>query len=165
MQVLFRLFLKILLLKQGPQDIPYSKGLTFFLLVLHMLTGLMLLGLSQTFSQALYSALTSTVIMVAFVQIMLITHRKDIRLLQTLSALAGVEILLGLFSIPLTMLYQNGISDPLVIGMLSLTIIGWNGMVAGHIFTHALGNNRALGFSYAAFYLFVAIIFSSTMSV
>ncbi len=164
MQVLFRLFWDLLLLRQGPQDIPYSRALVFILIFLHIFTGWFLLGISQTLFQALYSAITSTVIAVAFVQIMLITHRKDTRLYQTLSALIGAEILLGMFSIPLTWLYQLRISDALVIGVLSLIIIGWNGMVAGHIFTLALDNKRALGFSYAAFYLFIAIIFSSTLS-
>ncbi len=164
MQSLFKLFWGILVLRHEPAEVPYSKQLCYLVVAIHWLMGMLLISLSSPIGKTLFSATTSTIITVVFVHIMLITHRFDSRWVQTLTALAGVEILLALFSVPLTLLYLSGYSEGLLIGLLSLVIIGWNALVAAHIFTGALDGNKGLGFAYAVFYLIIAIISSSVFA-
>jgi hypothetical protein len=164
MTILLKLFWEILLKRKGPQDVPFSRSLCHFVVVLHLLVGMLLISLTNSVLDSILFSVMSTLMLVAFIHIMLITHRQDGRWVQTLTAMAGVEVVLGFISIPVIVILLNEVITSIITLVLSLLILGWNGVVAAHIFGQALDNNKGLGVAYAIFYLFIAIIIGDALS-
>jgi len=161
MAALFRVFWQIALLRRGPQSLPASRELLLLLLAIHWLTGTLLAIGGMAPELAMLSALAGTLLMVALVHGLLIMHRHHSRVTQTLSALAGCEVLLGLMAFPLGILLGMGSGAQSLVGMLGLILLGWNIAIAAHIFRHSLGVSQVMGFLFAAGYIMISISLSS----
>ncbi len=161
MLALVQVFWQIALLRKGPQTLPASRELLWLLLAAHWLIGVILVIDTLSLGRALLSGLVSTLIMVALVHGLLILHRHHNRVTQTLSALAGCEVLLGLFMLPLLMMLQIGGGMVALVALSWLLLIGWNIAIAAHIFRHALGVRLAVGVLFAIGYILVSISLSS----
>ncbi|MBF0471980.1 MAG: hypothetical protein HQL48_11490 [Gammaproteobacteria bacterium] len=157
MSHLFKLWFDILRLRSGPDTIPYSLALFKLSLIAHFITGILLASFSLDLASALIAALLGTLVMVAYCHLLLLLHRKQPRLIQTLTALAGCEVLLGVLSLPLAFWFQFGSGDQTLTAMLALLILGWNLSVAGHIFRHATERNAVIGFLFALGYITIAL--------
>jgi hypothetical protein len=167
MGALILAFWRILLLRAGPQSVPASTTVLWLALLLHYTVGLLLALFVMPLSFALLYALVSTLCMVAVVQGLLLLFKKQARTLQSLSALAAGEALLGLLLLPLSLLYypgSRGDEMSLLLALLSLLVMGWNVALAAHIFRHALGVSRGLGFLYSMVYLIMAVTLSDMVS-
>lgn len=160
METLFRAIGAIALLRRGPQILPASTILLYLALAAHWATGV-LLGLF-TFSpvMALLSALVGTLIMVALVHGLLLLHKLHSRVTQTLTALAGCEVLLGLVALPLTALFHAGGVMAELAELLSLLLLAWNVAVAAHIFRHALNVSIGMGALFAVGYILISLSLS-----
>ena len=161
MEILFRAIASIALLRQGPQILPVSSLLLSLVLVMHWGIGVVLGLFSLPPGMALLSALVGTLIMVALVHGLLLLHRRHSRVTQTLTALAGCEVLLGLLALPLTALFLAGGGMAELAALLSLLLLGWNIAVAAHIFRHALGVSMGMGVLFAIGYTMISISLSS----
>jgi len=161
MSALVRVFWQIALLRKGPQTLPASRELLWLLLSAHWLIGVILVIDTFPLDRALLSGLVGTLIMVALVHGLLIMYRQHNRVTQTLGALAGCEVLLGLFMLPLLMLLYMGGGLQDLAAMLWLLLLGWNITIAAHIFRHALGITLGMGFLFAVVYIVVSISLSS----
>lgn len=161
METLFRAIGSIILLRQGPQVLPASGFLLSLALGAHWGTGVLLGLFSLSPGLALLSALAGTLIMVALVHGLLLLHGLHSRATQTLSALAGCEVLLGLLALPLTALFFAGGGMAELATLLSLLLLGWNIAVAAHIFRHALGVSMGMGVLFAIGYTLISIGLSS----
>jgi len=155
MGALVRVIWLIALLRQGPQVLPVSTFLLWLVLGAHWATGVLLGLFSFPVGESLLSALAGTLIMAAVVHTLLLLYRHHNRLVQTLTALAGCEVLLGLLGIPPTALFYAGAQD--IAAMLSLLLLGWNIAIAAHIFRHAVGVTLGMGFFYAIVYILISI--------
>lgn len=167
MGALILAFGRILLLRAGPQSVPASITVLWLALLLHYTVGVMLALFFISFSFALLYALVSTLTMVAVVHGLLLLFKKHARYLQSLSALASGEALLGLLLLPLSLLYYLGDGGEALRGplaLLSLLVMGWNVALAAHIFRHALGVSRGLGFLYSVVYLIIAVTLGDMVS-
>jgi hypothetical protein len=108
--------------------------------------------------QALLAALIGTVLLYAVVQGLLSAHRKPQRVSQTVTALAGCEVLLGALALPLTAWFyavEEG-SARIVPSLLSLVIIVWSVVVTVHILRHALQVSQGIALLFALGYTFLA---------
>lgn len=168
MDALIQAFFRILLLRAGPQTIPSSTALMRLVLLLHFGVGFLLTIFSRPFGFSLLSALVSTLLMVAVVHGLLLLFGKHPRYQQTITALAGCEVLLGLMllPIPLSELYfGEGAGEGLrtLLAIAWLGVIGWSVAVAAHIFRHALSVSAGLGFLYSIIYFIIALTVGDMM--
>ncbi|MGM0594899.1 MAG: hypothetical protein ACQETD_10210 [Pseudomonadota bacterium] len=161
MAVLVRVVWQIALLRQGPQVLPAASVLLWLSLGAHWLTGVLLGLFTLPPELAMLSALVGTLIMVALVHALLVLHRKQSRVVQTLTALAACETLLGLIAMPLSALFYAGGDIGAIAGMFSLLLLGWNIAIAAHIFRHALAVSMGVGVLLAVGYTLVAISLGS----
>jgi hypothetical protein len=167
MGALILAFWRILLLRAGPQSVPASITVLWLVLLLHFAVGLLLALFAMPFFFSLLYALVSTLSMVAMVHGLMLLFKKPARTLQSMSALAAGEALLGLLLLPLSLLYylgSQGDETSLLLALLSLLVMGWNVALAAHIFRHALGVSRGLGFLYSVVYLIMAVTLSDMVS-
>lgn len=160
MEALFRAFASIALLRRGPQILPASKALLALILAAHLGTGVLLGLFGLPPAMALLSALAGTLIMVALVHGLLMLHRLHARVTQTLTALAGCEVLLGLLVLPLSALYYAGGGAAELAALLSLLLLAWNVAVAAHIFRHALNVSVGMGVMFAIGYTLISLSLS-----
>jgi hypothetical protein len=163
MKLLFTTFWQIALMRAHPEVLPASRYLLGLCLFVHWLTGITLGLFSLSPAQALLSALVGTLMMVALVQIILMLNRYRERFLQTITALAGCEVLIGLLAIPVTAIYYAGDAGKGAAALLSLAILGWNVAIAAHIFRHALSTSQGMGFVYAIGYMLFSITISGML--
>ena len=169
MDTLIQAFFRILLLRAGPQSIPSSTTLMWLVLLSHFTIGFVLTLLTQPLGYSLFSSLVGTLVMVAVVHGLLLLFSKHERYRQTLTALAGCEVLLGLMLMPLSLsgLYfgEEATSGAVaLIAIAGLMVVGWNVAVAAHIFRHALSVSSGLGFLYSIVYFIIAITVGDLMS-
>jgi hypothetical protein len=157
MGALFRVIWQIALLRQGPQVLPASSALLWLALAAHWLTGVVLALYTLSPGEAMLSAFIGTLIMVALVHSLLVVHRLQYRFVQTLTALAACEALLGIIAIPLTAWFYMGGDIRDIAAMFSLLLLGWNIAIAAHIFRHALKVTMGMGFLFAVGYTLISI--------
>lgn len=145
MHRLFGVFIDICLLRAGPQDLPASGFLAGVTVLLHWLLGVLLSLYGLPPALALVSALLGTLLLVAVVHGLLALRGLGSRFHQTLTAMAGCELLLGLFAFPLMVWYYNT-DDPFIPSILSLGLLAWGLVVSTHILRHALNVPAVMGF-------------------
>lgn len=161
MAALFRVFWQIALLRRGPQTLPASRELLWLILVAHWLTGVILVIDTFSLGRALLSGLVGTLIMMAVVHGLLTLYRRHSRVTQTLAALAGCEVLLGLCTLPLLLLLDlgGGMRDLAV--MFWLFLLGWNVAIAARLFRQALEVRQGVGLLFGVAYIMISISLSS----
>lgn len=169
MDALIQAFLRILLLRTGPQSVPASKVLMWLVLLLHFAVGFLLTMFSQSFVVSVLYALVGTLITVAVVHGLLLLYRRHERYLQTLTALAACEALLGVMLLPVAIneLYYQDSSNAeinVLLGFVLLIVIGWSVAVSAHIFRHALSVSMGLGFLYSIVYFIISSKVGDLMS-
>lgn len=159
MHTLIKTFVDLCFFRIGPQQLPASATLRNLVLAAFVVTGLALsLAAQQTWPQALATTLLDTVILIALTTMALRLLGKRERGLQTLTALMGSNIILGMVSLPLVFIfYASGQAESLVISLLVLLLTIWNIMVMGHILRHALDMPLMGGVVAATLYMILSI--------
>jgi hypothetical protein len=150
-----RLIWNIVRLRSGPQALPFSYGMLLLLVVLHMLIDIVLSAQALNLSASLISATVNTAFTTGFVFALLQWAGKSKRFVQTLSALLGIEIVIGLIGAVLLFLSQVP-ALALIVSVMYLLLIVWNGLVTAHILHHALDTSMLWGVVLALLYLFLA---------
>jgi len=152
---LLRAFLQISLLQRGPQSLPASRELTLLVVAAHLALGIVFSLVELALGVAVASALVGTLLMVAVIQALLLIRGFSGRFHQTVTAMGGCELLIGIPASLLTAWYYlAGQSD--IAALFSLLLVGWSLAITSHIFHHALETNRAASFGIALAYLFAS---------
>lgn len=146
-------FLQIALLRRPPQDLPCSRLLLGLTLAVHLLLGILLYLFQYPFFTALIAAAAGTSMLCILSYSLLSMNGLRQRFVQTLSALAGTDIVIGLISIPVITLSASGPAS-----LLYFLILIWNLAVASHILRHALSVNPLQGFAFALVFFLITII-------
>ncbi len=149
-------FWEIAIRRAGPQDLPASRTLLTAVLGMHWLIGIALAGFSLPGDKALASALIGTLLTVGLVHIGLAIAGLGRRLLQTLTAMAGCEALLGLIALPITAWFHAG-TNQAVPELLFLGIIIWSIAVTAHIARHALNTTPLMAAVVAVLYFIFSL--------
>jgi hypothetical protein len=146
MQALIRRLLDLCLLRGGPQDLPYSPLLARTLVLAFAVVKL-LTATGLDIPDPLLRTLASIALLLALPWVVLSLRGHRARYLQTLTALTGTGLLFSLLLLPV-MIAASAVpplpaegappTPQLVLGWLSLLLIGWKLMINAHIYRHAL---------------------------
>lgn len=159
---LLRALLRIGLLQSGPQILPPSRELAFVVVAAHLALGLLLSLLGEVPQAALLSAVLGTLFMVAVTHGLLMLRGFQARFHQTVTAMAGCELIVGVAALPLS--FQSGPVGELS-SLLSLVLIGWSLAIWAHIFHHSLEISRFAGFGLSLAYLISSIFIAGLVTV
>jgi hypothetical protein len=145
---LFDPFLKLCFLARSPQDLPVSQMLLRLTLLGYFSISVVLATPAYGLFHSVAQSLVELAILVSYTRVLLHLTRHPERLTQTLSALAGCGILLGLAAVPLAYLVaSNGPTDtPGLPEFAYLGLVIWSLIVYGHIYRHALSGGIFAGF-------------------
>jgi hypothetical protein len=142
LQQLLRVYIDIIMLRRGPQDLPASQFLMLSALLLYLASGLALfLTHVPTFAGASAELTVAVLIEAGFFLAMLAVAGKMLRARQTLSALWGSGALLTFAGLPLHIWMQAQPQEAAAaalpgLGLLLLLVLSL--VVAGHILREAL---------------------------
>lgn len=144
----FSLFWKLCLLRGGPEQVPYSSRLTLGVLAAWLAAALPLAlaipGLES--GRALTFVLCTLAVEWLGVSLLLRWRNHGARLLQTMTALLGADLLLNLMSWPLVLPFAGEQTSAAVYAAVAqLLLFGWSVAVKGHILRAALDVPRAVG--------------------
>jgi len=163
---LVSLYFDICLLRAGPQHLPVSNALVGLAVAAHVLVGVLLGLLSFSFVNAVGYALVSTFMVVGLTRIVLLVRNYPDRFKQTLSGLAGTDVLLGLVVWPITAwLYEadaqgTDVGTPFIFWLI---VVAWSLVVTAHILRHALSVHYVIGFAVAVGYFVVSYSILATL--
>jgi hypothetical protein len=166
------LYFEIALFRRAPQDLPASSTLLYLSLLLYAVVSFAAMSVQLPRDSAMLQALADTGLMAAFTWGVLAFRSRQPRFPQTLCALAGTGIVLGLIAIPvLAWLLRlgdpadaNGVTPAAVVpSLLLLFLMGWSIAVVAFIFRHALEVSRGIGVSLAVAYLVLSFALSNLL--
>lgn len=152
--------LAIMLLKAGPQQLPYSVQLLVTLILLYLASGVLVLTTSMNTGQAAANMVLDVAVLCSFSYICLSLLRYKARFVQMVSALAGTGIVFHLIAWPLFLQIHNmqpQEQGAKISALLMLLLISWQVLVFAHVFRHAMQMSmmRALALSFG--YLFLSM--------
>ena len=159
LSTLSKAFLDICLLRKGPQDLPKSSVLLTLCLILYTALDVLLTVQTRPFTDALLVSLVDVGFLLLATSLILKQHRHIERLGQTMTALFGTGVILGIFIFPLV--YggvQNQYEDWLqqIIVLLFLVMVIWNITVLAHIVRHAISTSMGIGIMIAILYIWMS---------
>ena len=159
MPVLLRI-LAILLLKAGPQHLPYSLSLFAILTLLYLASGVLVLTTSRSIGQAAANMVLDVAVLFAFSYFCLSLLKYRARFVQMVSALAGIGIVYHLLAWPLFVQIHNmqpQQQGAKIAALLMLLLVSWQVLVFAHVFRHSMQMSmmRALALSFG--YLFLSM--------
>jgi hypothetical protein len=149
LQTLWTTFFKLCCLRLKPQDLPASSVFLSLTLLFYAITSSALSLEQLSVTATILSGLVETSLLVVLTVSLLYFTHYPARIIQTLTALAGTNILLGILSIlPTLWLHQakinhNDIGIPL---LLLLGLMIWSWVIYAHILRHALAVSFFTGF-------------------
>ena len=179
MPVALRIF-AIMLLRAGPQHLPYSASLCAILVVFYIASGVLVLTTTLDAGQAIANMLLDAVLLFAFSYICLalldymaqlaqkndekrsVKRKYKARLVQMVSALAGIGVVYHLLAWPLFVqihAVQADEQSAKIFALLMLLLISWQVLVFAHVFRHAMqmSMGRALALSFGYLFLSMAV--------
>ena len=144
MKTLLNHFVDLCLLRQGPQDTPFSPQLLASTTLLYVLVGLlMIVDVRTGVISALGESLFDAGLMLLVLYFALQSQNRLARFVQSATALMGSGLLLGLLALPLISLSSN--PDSSAAGLLLLGLIIWSMVVMGHILRHTFEIGLGIG--------------------
>ncbi|HEX4937246.1 MAG TPA: hypothetical protein VFX11_01115, partial [Candidatus Kapabacteria bacterium] len=157
-------FWDICRLRRGPEDVPYSVQLLVLLVLLDFLVGVggQLLAQPERLHIALsLTALALAMDAVALWGLLAFKHLKA-RWVQSLATVVGIDLLLSLVALPLTLLSHVVEPKSFMIGIIvvsQMLLVGWNIGLRGFVLHRALNIGMLQGnmLSLALFMLNVAV--------
>ena len=159
LMTLSKAFLDVCLLRKGPQDLPKSSVLLAFSFFLYLVIDVLLTVQSRPIADSLMVSLLDVCFLAGVVSLILRQHQHIDRFLQTMTALFGTGVILGIFIFPLV--YggvQNQYGDLLqqIIILLFLVMVIWNVAVLAHIIRHAISTSIGIGIMMAILYIWMS---------
>jgi len=153
-------FIQICLLRRGPQDLPTSGILLAIALAAHTVMSILLSKVSLSAAFAMLSGVVDTVLLVVLTGALLTVQRRNARLIQTLTALAGTGAIITVIALPISG-WLHGADQAAGEGVFALLLLliltGWSLAIAGHIFRHALSVPYFVGLVLAVVFYWISI--------
>jgi hypothetical protein len=152
-------FLDICLLRKGPQDLPKSTELLVLCLFMYTLIDVLLTVQSRPFVDALMVSFVDAGFLLLVTFLILKQHKHLERWHQTMTALFGTGVVLGIFIFPLVF---GGIQNQYeawlqqIIVLLFLIMVIWNVAVLAHIVRHAMSTSTGIGVMIAILYIWMS---------
>ncbi|MEM7253471.1 MAG: hypothetical protein AAF493_18815 [Pseudomonadota bacterium] len=164
MSGVIRILSSIFLMRAAPQDLPYSRPLLTTLIGVHTFLGIAVAAIyyfpvQDGIRVAVFASAARSALLIVEVGLALAVASLGARFNQTLAALLGLGIICDLMGIPLSLWFlaaahaQIGVDIPI---LLSLLIVIWQLIVAGHILRHAFSTGYPQGFALATLFFIVS---------
>jgi hypothetical protein len=153
-------FVQICLLRSGPQDLPTSGILLAITLTAYTVMSILLSKVYLSAPSALVSGVLDTALLVALTVILLYVQRRNARVVQTVTALAGTGAIITFVALPISgWLYgaDQAAGEGGFAVLLWLILTGWSLAVIGHIFRHALSVPYFVGLVLAMAFYWISI--------
>lgn len=155
MSEFFSRLVGILLLKNGPQDMPAGVVAPMLATGFYVAATALSLSVGEGPENAVGVLVLAVALPVILVRIVLGLRGHPSRWGQTLTALFGTSALLSLLSLPLA---TAGGSEPnAIVTVVSLVLFFWSFTVDGHIWRHALDTSFAVGLAVAVVLFAISI--------
>ena len=159
-----RVLFNICLLKDGPEDLPYSYVLFSIITIFSFIVSVLIGHIVHDLYVATTTSLAGLFFTIIFTKLLLI--KKSERLLQTLIAMFGSVTIINIFSIPsvysLTYLELSEMTKTFF-GITTFALFVWIIIVYGYIFSKALsvlmGYGLAISVGYAVLSLMILELF------
>jgi hypothetical protein len=151
----------IVSLRAGPQDLPASRQLLIALLALDLMVSVIALGSVVPVGQALLTAGAALGLGLGFAYLALVLRGKPNRFLQTATALVGIDLVISVLALPLTLALvsqaapDGSVSPNPALGVALLAVLAWNVTVVANTFRHALDQRWPAGVIVALAYVFL----------
>ena len=150
MNALLEFTLDLLRLRRGPQDLPYSAGLTAALFAAAVVADVILDLVVLHESSALARVAVADGLMLALPYLALAVAGRQARYLQTLGAICILSIVFAVLLTPVLMLQPT---DPKaavtalqsIVALVGLGLVSWQVLVQGHVLRHALETSLGVG--------------------
>ncbi len=155
MYKLLNVFIKICLLRAGPQDVPAASVVMVLATGTYLCIGMLIALTSFTPVQALLWSALDTFLLAAVAQLGLRWRGHVRRFQQTFSALTGSGALLSLVSWPFMLMLlrlPSGDANAALPSLLVVLLMLWSVVVIAHILRHALSSSYAVGVLMALLY-------------
>lgn len=153
-------YLKICLLANGPQDLPYSRLLFQIMLLIYIVTGSLSMWPAVSFTGGFGVMLLDVSVLLIFCWVCLTAFNCRPRFIQTAIALTAVGSIFQLLTWPL-MYYVNDMPQgsvvPVEISLILLVIISWNLAAYAHIFRQAYEIRRPAAFALTLAYVVITM--------
>ena len=147
--------------KAGPADLPAKPGFLGLVLAGYVLVDILISRINFTPGIAVAVSLLDALLLATFVQLVLRIRAKPERFNQTLAAMAGTGLLLGLLAVPVIQgLSAAQLADQAASGLalLWLAILIWSLLILGHILRHALEVKLATGIGIGVLYSLLSVM-------
>jgi hypothetical protein len=176
MKILLEMLRDLVLMRRGPQDLPYAPNLLGALLIAAIVLDVAMQGLMPgaqrpSLAAMLATAAQSNLLLLALPYVLLRLRKLDSRFVQTGIALLGTGMVLQLLALPAVFLV--GPLDPAATaatpgqGIGALMLMGlllWLLLVQGHILRHALEVRFAIGVLLALSFVVVQLALKALLS-
>jgi len=159
LRTISKAFLEICLLRKGPQDLPKSTELLVLSLFMYTLIDVLLTVQSRPLVDALMVSFVDVGFLLLVTFLILKQHKHLDRWHQTMTALFGTGVVLGIFIFPLVFGgFQNQYEAWLqqIIVLLFLIMVIWNVAVLAHIVRHAISTSAGIGVMIAILYVWMS---------
>ena len=159
LRTISKAFLEICLLRKGPQDLPKSTELLVLSLFMYTLIDVLLTVQSRPLVDALMVSFVDVGFLLLVTFLILKQHKHLERWHQTMTALFGTGVVLGIFIFPLVFGgVQNQYEEWLqqIIVLLFLIMVIWNVAVLAHIVRHAISTSAGIGVMIAILYVWMS---------
>lgn len=151
----------ICLFRAGPEDLPATSGWLQWSLFAYLLVGVAINLLDTSWALSLTVSIADLIILLAFVWLLLRGYQHLPRLNQTLLALTGCGVLLGIVVMPfLAMFYQYNETEPManVLLLVMMVLMLWSLMVTAHILRRSLDCSAPISVVWTVLYVITSII-------
>jgi hypothetical protein len=152
---------EICLLRAGPQELPAATQFLALVLAGYFLVDVLISQLNFDFGAAVAVSVLDVLLLAAFVQLVLRIVAKPERFNQTLAALAGTGVLLGLLAYPLIRaltLAQAAGEAAAGLALAWLAVLVWSLLILGHILRHALAVPLMTGVGIGVLYSLLSVM-------
>jgi len=167
MSILLKLFIDILLLQAGPQDVPSSRFLLWTSVVVYFVAGILVSLTNFPPLSAVGISIVDTFLLTSLVWVALRMRHFDNRIPQTLTAVLGSLGLLTIIALPLNAWYAalgQADQDPDQLPFLVMVgLLVWSLTVLGHILRQALDTTPALATGLSLLYLISSFVLTSIL--
>ncbi|EHQ53290.1 hypothetical protein ECTPHS_11432 [Ectothiorhodospira sp. PHS-1] len=162
MYALIKPFIQLTFMQKGPEDLPASALLLWLCIIAYLLVGLIVALPFYPFQLAILQTGMELALLAGYTALLLSWRGLPGRFNQTLSALLGVGVILGLLMLPLVYNLrgaETATEIPVYITVGYLVLLGWLLTTYGNILRSALGlQTVAGGVGLAVLYLMLAAI-------
>ena len=146
MNSIFLLFIDLIRLRRGPQDLPSSQNLLIITGFLLIVTAILGDHMNDDFAGRLIFALTQVAILTITVWIILALNRKSERAVQTLTAFYGTSVIIQLVVWPfrswLLSMSEEAQQQATLPLLAVIALAVWSFVVMVHIYRNALDASR-----------------------